>query len=404
MRRADGGEVAARGTRLCTIGNLVHDPGSNGPQDVETYQSLARYGVERLYLIARSPGRNDMVIRSGRVVVVGIGLGRGVFADRIGFALGAVRLGLRLNREARIDVFAVSDPLISGIVGILLRAVTRKPLLVHLQSELINLEPGWMNATRSRAISFITRSVCRRADLVRCVSRSIARNVAAHGVPAKKIVYLPTRVDLMRFAPEALAKQRQSARVDLGLADRKVVLFAGTLTKRKGVDELVEVLPEIASRHPDVALLIVGEGILGTHLRERGRQLGVSDRLTFLGSTTHHDIPRLFAAADVLVLPSLNEGMPRVILEGLASGLPVVAADVGGVSEVVEDRRTGLLVPAGDRVSLAHALTEVLDDTEAARAWGLAGREKVKQGYERESNLREYARLVTSLASERSTR
>jgi glycosyltransferase involved in cell wall biosynthesis len=109
-------------------------------------------------------------------------------------------------------------------------------------------------------------------------------------------------------------------------------------------------------------------------------------------------MPQLVAGADLLVLPSLNEGLPRVILEAMATGLPVVATSVGGIPELVMDGRTGLLVRPGDERALADAVCRVLADPDLAEAWGRAGREVAEREYEREANIRRYAQIVETVA------
>ena len=383
---------------LCTIGDVVHDPGSNGPQDVETYRSLTEHGTQPIHVIVRAPGSDDVVTKAGKVVVIGIGGSWWRGADRVRFAIGAVRVGARLARGRRVDVFAASDPLVSGLVGLLLRWTTGKALLVHLQSELIRPEPGWANPVRTRIISRISTIVARRADMVRCVSRSIARNAVASGVRSNRVTYLPPRVDLSLFDPSSAARLRPSVRKSLGVQDRKVLLFIGTLVRRKGVDQLIRATPRIASKHPDVSVLIVGAGPILSDLRGLADRLGVSDRVTFLGSTTHREVPRLFAAADLFVLPSRNEGVPRVILEAMASGLPVVATNVGGVSEAIDDGKTGFLIPPDDTHALTTRISSLLDDPHLVGRVGSAARRNIATEYEREANIRAYAQLISDLA------
>jgi glycosyltransferase involved in cell wall biosynthesis len=396
---AEGSEPSGRrGLRLCSIGNLVHDPASNGLQDLETYRSLSQH-LGRVYVVVRSPRQRDLLIRSGNVVIIALAARRGLLLGRLEFLVGALRTGLRLNRRAGIHVYAASDPLVSGIAGLALRTLTGTPLLVHLQGQLLDLPRRGMSPLRSWTVSRLSRSICRRADMVRCVSQSVMNTAAQSGVRPSRLAYLPSRVDTTRFSPAKRAALAPVARSELDRAEGKIVLFAGTLSRTKGVDDLVQAVPKIAIRHPDVTLVLVGSGPLGTRLRQLARQLGVANKVLFVGRTSHDEMPRHMASADVLVLPSLNEGLPRVILEAMASGLPVVATSVGGVPELVEDGRTGLLVPPADHAALADAICRVLDDPKKAQAWGQAGREVVERQHEREANIREYARLVESVAS-----
>jgi len=383
--------------RLCTLGNMVHDPDSNGVQDLQTYLSLSRY-LSRIYVITLSPSRRRRVTRSGRVLVVALAQGRGVLWNRLAFLVGALRVGRRLNQREGVDVYAVSDPLFSGIAGLALRALTGRPLLVHLQGQLLALPPGGVGRLKGWAMARLGRFVCRRADMVRCVSRSVMRTAADLDVSPSRLVYLPSRVETDVFSPMQQAKWRPVVRTQLLIEQSKVVLFAGTFSRTKGVEHLVRALPQIVRRHPDVKLVLVGSGPLESRLRELVQRLGVTESVVFVGRRSHDQMPQIVAAADVLVLPSLNEGLPRVILEAMATGLPVVATSVGGIPELVTDGRTGLLVRPGDEGALADAVCRVLADPDVAKAWGRAGRDVAEREYEREANLRRYAQMVESVA------
>jgi glycosyltransferase involved in cell wall biosynthesis len=382
---------------LCTIGNVVHDPDSNGEQDLQTYLSLSLY-VRRIYVVAMSPSRRHRVTRSGRVVVVALAQGRGILWNRLAFLIGALRVGRRLNRRGGVDVYAVSDPLFSGLVGLAVRRLTRKPLLVHLQGQLLSLPPGGVSRIRRWAMVTLARFVCRRADMVRCVSSSLMRTAVNMGIPPSRLVYLPSRVDTEVFSPRQATAWRSAIREELCAEQSKVVLFVGTFSLHKGVKYLIGAMPQIVRQHPDVKLVLVGSGPLETRLRELVQRLGVTESVVFVGRRSHDQMPQVVAAADVLVLPSLNEGLPRVILEAMATGLPVVATSVGGIPELVADGRTGLLVRPADEGALADAVCRVLADPDEAMAWGRAGRAVAEREYEREANLRGYAQIVETVA------
>jgi glycosyltransferase involved in cell wall biosynthesis len=384
--------------RLCTIGNVVHDPRPNGDQDRQTYVSLSLF-MHRIYVIVKSPSRRDHVTRSGRVIVVALGQRKGILWSRLAFLGGAVRVSRRLNRRADVDVYAVSDPLFSGIVGLTLRCLTRKPLLVHLQGQLLSLPPGGISRMRRWGIVALARFVCRRADMVRCVSRSLMHTAWKVGVPSHRLAYLPSRVDTEVFSPRQVAVWRSVIREELGAEQSKVLLFVGTFSLHKGVTNLIGAMPQVVRRHPDVKLVLAGSGPLEHRLRQLVQRLGLTKSVMFVGRKSHDQMPQLAAAADVLVSPSLNEGLPRVILEAMATGLPVVATSVGGVPELVIDGRTGLLVRPGDKSALANALCRILADPDSAKAWGRAGRTMVEHEYERKANLRRYAQIVETVAS-----
>jgi glycosyltransferase involved in cell wall biosynthesis len=127
---------------------------------------------------------------------------------------------------------------------------------------------------------------------------------------------------------------------------------------------------------PDVACVLIGEGPLRGALEARARALGVLERCRFTGARS--DVADLVAALELVALPSRSEGLPFALLEAMALGRPVVATAVGGCPEVVEEGRTGLLVPAGDPAALAGAISRLLERPEEARAMGARGADRVR--------------------------
>ena len=157
------------------------------------------------------------------------------------------------------------------------------------------------------------------------------------------------------------------------------LLFVGRLRIRKGVEVLLEALHEL--HRPAAALRIAGDGEHRAALERRAAKLGLRDAVRFLGGCDSHRVRTLLGGAAALVVPSIYEGMPLVVLEAMDMGVPVVASAVSGIPEVVVDGETGWLVPPEDPEALAGALAEVLGDPAEARRRGEAGRRRVERLY-----------------------
>ncbi len=156
------------------------------------------------------------------------------------------------------------------------------------------------------------------------------------------------------------------------------LLFVGRLRVRKGVEVLLHALRDLARNHPEVQLRIVGDGEHRSRLEALAGDLGLGERVEFRGACPPSEIPRWMGTAQALVVPSIYEGMPLVILEAMAAGLPVVASRVSGIPEVVGHGETGWLVPPEDVRALAEALTEVLEDPREAHRRGEVARRTVE--------------------------
>ena len=145
----------------------------------------------------------------------------------------------------------------------------------------------------------------------------------------------------------------------------------GKLVPRKGVDDLIEAMGILARRPEGApALVMAGIGEMRGPAEARAGELGIADRITWLGKVPHDDVGWVMSAGDVFVLPSLSEGLPTVVCEAMACGLPVVATAVDGTPEIVDDPATGLLVQPKDPVGLAAALARVMGDATLRAAMG----------------------------------
>ena len=205
-----------------------------------------------------------------------------------------------------------------------------------------------------------------RADVVAPVSEELAGHLRALA-PSARIEVVPNVVDTDAFAPPPNRHDEAPPRL----------LTVAALAEKKGHRFLLEALTEI----PNVRLDVVGDGELRDLLERQAVALGLGDRVHFLGERSKEEVADLMRQADLFVLPSLAENLPVVLIEAQASGLPVVATDVGGVSELV-DRDAGALVPAGDARLLAAAIRDTLARRSDFDAAALAERARARYGYD----------------------
>lgn len=223
-------------------------------------------------------------------------------------------------------------------------------------------------------------------DAVVTVSRAIGDAADAIARPRRPIVVVPNGADAKVFMP----RDPSEARARIGLpADGAVISYVGKLVSRKGVDTLVEALGILSSRSGGCPRLVVaGIGGLREPLEQRAAALGIGDRITWLGKVPHDDVGWVMSTGDVFVLPSLSEGLPTVVCEAMACGLPVVATAVDGTPEIVDDPATGLLVQPRDSEALAAALGRVLDDPVLRAAMGAEALRRSEADYTWAANAR----------------
>jgi colanic acid/amylovoran biosynthesis glycosyltransferase len=176
------------------------------------------------------------------------------------------------------------------------------------------------------------------------------------------------------------------------------LLTVARLAPRKGQEVLLDALSQLRSEGDDVVLTIVGDGPARRDIELRADELGVAGAVTFVGALGRDEVPGFYAKADAFCLPSFSEGVPIVLMEAMASGLPVVATQIMGVPELVNNGY-GLLVPPARADALAHALSRLMHDPELRRDLGTAGRRKVLADFTLDESVRALENLFREVAS-----
>jgi glycosyltransferase involved in cell wall biosynthesis len=222
------------------------------------------------------------------------------------------------------------------------------------------------------------RFVAKQAMQMVAVSESIRRFLIERvGANSEKLctIYNGVDVEAYRFAQEGMR-----IRQELGIEETTpVVGTIANLYPVKGHTFLLKAAAQVARVYPRTVWLLAGRGMLLGQLQDEARELGLSERIRFLGF--RDDAAAVLQALDLFVLPSLSEGLPLVVLEAMAAGKPVVATDVGGNREVVVDGETGYLVPPRDPNALASGIVALLRDKRLAHRYGAVGRQRVLQQF-----------------------
>jgi len=221
--------------------------------------------------------------------------------------------------------------------------------------------------------------IAQQADLLIASTPDEAADLSlVYGADPERVFVVPPGVDLSMFQPI----DRTEARRKIGYRSERLLLFVGRLERLKGVDVAIRALALLRDRsHDDVRLLILGEDSPrsdGESEKERLKAIaaaeGVQDRVDFLGSVAHHELPFFYSAADVCVMPSYSESFGLVGLEAQACGTPVVGSDVIGLRSVVRDEVSGYLVAGHNPAAYAEKIGRLLENPEQAQQMGRRGR------------------------------
>lgn len=207
------------------------------------------------------------------------------------------------------------------------------------------------------ASRWLTRLAMKRATFVVTKSEHLRQRAIQMGINASKVRTIRNGCNPSMFQ----VRDRCQARAQLAIDDKaELVLFVGRLDTAKGIEELLEAFASLAIRRPNLRLAFVGDGPGGGHLRSKAKHLGLADRITLNGACSSQKVADWLAAANVLALPSYNEGYPNVVIEALSCGRPVIATNVGGILELVNEE-CGILIAPRDSHTLASAIENAMD-------------------------------------------
>ncbi len=337
----------------------------------------ARHGAPDIETLICALNRSGPAFETARTAGARMFLLGGERGSGAARPLRAVALLARLIRTEHVDIVHGHNP-IGGVYGAL--AARLAGVSVVFRTEHSVHYPG----RYSRFYPLLEPLVTALTRRVVCVCQAVLEShVRRFPRAARRFV-----VVINGISPGPPTDSREAVLRKLRLSpEARVVLTVGSLTPQKAQNVLLEAFVEVAHQHPQAQLLLVGEGPLRANLEARLGALGLAGRARLLGA--RGDVADLLTVADLFVLPSLREGLPITVIEAMRSGRAVIATDVGGNGEAVENGVTGFLVPPGHPAALATAMGKLLDDPERAAAMGTAGRTRWAERFTAERMMRE---------------
>lgn len=309
------------------------------------------------------------------------------------FFLSAFRKLVMLHIRYKFDILHAHWVIPNAPMAALLSYVSKIPLIITLHGSDIFL------ARKHAILGAIARICFRQASAITACSPQLYEGALALGANPERVHLVLWGADPQFFDPQAFSS-RAELRAQLGLPSNvPILLTLGRLVKKKGIEYLVQALQLLRKHVPDVMVLVGGDGPERPRLEQLAIRLGVRESLRFLGTVSWRDVPRYLHASDVFVVPSVEDesgnldGLPTTILEAMAAAKPVVASAVGGIPLVIENDRTGVLVPQRDPQALADALRKLLLDETLRTRLGAEARKRVQV----ELNWDQVAHIFTGL-------
>jgi glycosyltransferase involved in cell wall biosynthesis len=238
---------------------------------------------------------------------------------------------------------------------------------------------------------WITRQALARAGAITATGLRLAEATLPYVPEGKPVTVIPYGVDLDRFMPASRGDRGAGAHVTIGAASR--------LSPEKGFEHLLRAVAILRDRGIALDVVLAGDGPSRAGLERLADELGLRERIEFLGEVAHDDVPGVLQRLDIFAMPSTWEGFGVSALEASAMELPAVASDIHGIPDVVLDGETGLLVPPADVDALAHAIARLASDAALRRAMGAAGRAYVEREYRWQDNAVLMERLYAEMTS-----
>ena len=378
---------APRAKKILII-NSEYPPvgGGAGNASANIARCLAALTYEVSVLTVQFGGQPSLEVRNGvtihRIPALRRRLDRSGAMEQFTFILSAFLWVLTHIRQNRPDLTLAFFGMPSGAVAWLIKKLLRIPYVISLRGGDV---PGFRPYDFKRVHNWIApflHVIWRSASTIVANSNGL-RDLALAFDPAREIPVIPNGVDGELFTDEARAWSPP------------LILSAGRIVHQKGFDLGLRALAQLTDLEWEWR--IAGDGTQIEVLRTLARELGIGERVIFLGWLAHGDLSRCYHQANIFLFPSRHEGMPNAVLEAMSSGLPVVATRIAGSEELVLDAETGLLVNTEDVDSLREGLRRLLGEEKMRMQMGQAARRRVEKEYSWENAARQYSELLEKI-------
>ena len=313
----------------------------------------------------------------------------------LNYLLDGYRTGMRFHAEQPVDLITTQDPFLTALIGLMLRRRIRARLLIQDHSCLLENEYFAAERPRNRLLQLLARQTVRRADAVRVVNHQEQSAAVRRG--ARNVCTIPVSTNFERFTQPATDAQKAAWYAKLEIEPgTPLVLWVGRIVPVKNLPLLLKAFARVHAEIPAAHLVIAGGA---DTLPAQTQGLGLTSAVHFPGTVVHADLPALYQIATLYALASNYEGLPLVLVEAAASGLPAISTATAGAREVIVDGDMGILVPIGDEVAMADAIIRLLRDPARAAAMGIHARDHVRQCFDEQRLIAQWMGLWRAVAA-----
>lgn len=319
-------------------------------------------------------------------------LKRGVYALAPLAVASSFNTMMRLTGREKFDVVHAHWVLPNAPAAALVAQLRHLPLVVSMHGSDVFM------AEKNRAFGATARRCFDRAAWITSCSDELMQRALVLGADERKTELIPYGADAKAFHVDPNRAAQVRAKFHLQPGD-VMILAVGRMVYKKGFEFLIGAMPQILQQAPNARLVLVGYGDLAQELESRARALGLNGHVTFAGRVPREEIASYFGASDILSVPSVRDdagnvdGLPNVVLEGMAAGKPIVASNIAGFPDVIEEGASGLLVPEKNSAAIAGAIVRLAQDTGLRERLGAHGRAQVHDTLNWQNVARKFIRV-----------
>ncbi|MEO8410026.1 MAG: TIGR04063 family PEP-CTERM/XrtA system glycosyltransferase [Propionivibrio sp.] len=313
---------------------------------------------------------------------------------------------LTVAQEVKPDILHAHSPVLNAIPALRVGRRLGLPVVYEVRAfwEDAAVDHGTTTegSPRYRLTHAMETSALKRVNHVTTICEGLRSDIVARGIAAEKVTVIPNAVDIESFDMNGVPDEKLKA--ELGLAGCTVVGFIGSFYAYEGLDLLLEALPLILFRLPDVRVLLVGGGPQEAALKELAKRFQIEDQVVFAGRVPHHEVQRYYDLVDLLAYPRYSMRLTELVtplkpLEAMAQGRLLVASDVGGHRELIRNGETGMLFQAGSATSLAESVVKMLVKRDYCSELRSAGRKFVEDERTWANSVKKYRSVYNALVN-----
>ena len=377
---------------ICLISRSAYPhPIGRHTQNMQTFEGWMRFW-KNIVIVSQSRSKKIQTSQHKNIYGILLPLIANKYLNVFYFTFVGFLKIKQLNKKYNFEVFQASDAGAAAL-ALIVSKVYGKKFIFEVQGDIFDYPGKVGGMVHSSLVKFFSRVIVKHADYIRIVSPFLFEPLDKLNINREKIFLVPPRCDSKLFSKQNVSEEKPK----VFKKNQYNLLFVGNLLIAKGVDILLEAFALITKEKSSIAMVFVGDGEEKERLIARSKELGISDKVNFLGRVEYNSIPTLMNYADILVLPSIEEGVGRVLLEAMSMHLPIIASNVGGIPLVIDDKKDGLLFEVGEIGALKEKVLFLLNDPTFSKDMAKVAHQKFLENYEYEVSMKKFLNMYKSI-------